>query len=404
MCLPRYYESLVVDIAKEKLEMIRRTVFMLAATGLMLAATAVSAQERTYTAAQHDYRVVTVADGLVHPWSMAWLPNGDMLVTEKPGRLRIVRDGNLLPEPVSGVPEVFYQGQGGLFEVLPHPDFASNQTIYLSFAKPVGDNSTTAIIRARLENGNLSDVTEIFAANASGRSHFGGKLVFDQEGYLFLTLGDRQAPSTGDLAAHPAQDLSNHAGVIVRLNEDGSVPSDNPFVGERGALPEIWSYGHRSPQGLAIHPQTGDLWMTEHGPQGGDELNLVIPGANYGWPVVGYGVNYGTSSPIHERQTMTGMESPTRFWTPSIATSGLLIYSGDKFPQWQGDIFVGGLAGQVISRLEMTEDFRSVVREEELLYGMGRIRDIREGPDGYIYVAIEDRQGAPTAVVRMEPL
>lgn len=384
--------------------MIRRTVFMLAATGLLLAATAVSAQERTYTAAQHDYRVVAVADGLVQPWSMAWLPNGDMLVTEKPGRLRIVRDGNLLPEPVSGVPEVFYQGQGGLFEVLPHPDFASNQTIYLSFAKPVGEGSTTAIIRGRLENGNLSEVTEIFSASASGRSHYGGKLVFDQAGYLFLTLGDRQTPSTGDLSAHSAQNLSLHQGVIVRLHEDGTVPSDNPFVGERGALPEIWTYGHRSPQGLAIHPQTGDLWMTEHGPQGGDELNLVKPGANYGWPVVGYGVNYGTSSPIHERQSMTGMESPTRFWTPSIATSGLFIYSGDKFPQWQGDIFVGGLAGQLISRLEMSEDFRSVVREEELLYGMGRIRDIREGPDGYIYAAIEDRQGAPTAVVRMEPL
>lgn len=384
--------------------MIRRTVFMLAATGLLLAATAVSAQERAYTAAQHDYRVVSVADGLVQPWSMAWLPNGDMLVTEKPGRLRIIRDGNLLPEPVSGVPEVFYQGQGGLFEVLPHPDFATNQTIYLSFAKPVGDNSTTAIIRGRLENGNLSDVTEIFAANASGRSHYGGKLVFDQEGHLFLSLGDRQAPSTGDLAAHSAQDLSNHSGVIVRLNEDGTVPGDNPFVGESNALPEIWSYGHRSPQGLAIHPQTGDLWMTEHGPQGGDELNLVKAGANYGWPVVGYGVNYGTSSPIHERQTLTGMESPTRFWVPSIAASGLFIYSGDKFPQWQGDIFVGGLAAQLISRLEMSEDFRSVVREEELLYGMGRIRDIREGPDGYIYAAIEDRQGAPTAIVRMEPL
>ncbi len=384
--------------------MIRRTVFMLAGAGLLLAATAVSAQERNYTAAEHNYRVVPVADGLVQPWSMAWLPNGDMLVTEKPGRLRIIRDGNLLPEPVSGVPEVFYQGQGGLFEVLPHPDFATNQTIYLSFAKPVGDNSTTAIIRARLENGNLSDVTEIFAANASGRSHYGGKLVFDQDGHLFLALGDRQSPSTGDLAAHPAQDLSNHAGVIVRLNEDGTVPSDNPFTGQSGALPEIWSYGHRSPQGLAFHPQTGDLWMTEHGPQGGDELNLVKPGANYGWPVVGYGVNYGTSSPIHQSQTMTGMESPTRFWVPSIAASGLFIYSGDKFPLWQGDIFVGGLAGQLISRLEMSEDFRSVVREEELLYDMGRIRDIREGPDGYIYAAIEDRQGAPTAIVRMEPL
>lgn len=383
--------------------MLRSVLKTFASTGLILAVTAVSAQERTFTAAQHDYRVVPVAEGLVQPWSMAWLPNGDMLITEKPGRLRLVRDGELLPEAIPGVPEVFYQGQGGLFEVLPHPDFADNQTIYLSFAKPVGEGSTTAIIRAQLENDRLTNVTEIFAANASGRSHYGGKLAFDDEGHLFLTLGDRQAPSTGDLAAHPAQDLSNHQGVIVRLTEDGAVPSDNPYVGEQGVLPEIWTHGHRSPQGLAFHPETGDLWMTEHGPQGGDELNLVTPKANYGWPVVGYGVNYGTGSPIHERQTLTGMESPTRFWVPSIGASGLMIYDGDQFPEWKGDIFVGGLASARVSRLEMDEDFRSVVREEELVYGMGRVRDIRQGPDGYIYVALEDRQGAETAVVRMEP-
>ena len=386
--------------------MIFRTVSKLTSTAslMLFIVAAASAQEKTYTAAQHNYRVVPVVEGVVQPWSMAWLPNGDMLVTEKPGRLRIVRDGKLLPEAVPGVPQVFYQGQGGLFEVLPHPDFEENQTIYLSFAKPVGDGSTTAVIRARLENDRLTDVTEIFAADASGRSHYGGKMAFNEDGYLFLTAGDRQAPSTGDLTAHPAQDLSNHQGVIVRLNADGTIPNDNPFVGEQGVLPEIWSYGHRSPQGLAIHPETGDLWMTEHGPQGGDELNLVIPGANYGWPVVGYGVNYASSTPIHERQTLTGMESPKRFWVPSIATSGLMIYDGDKFPEWQGDIFVGGLAGELVSRLEMGEDFREVIREEELVYGMGRVRDVRQGPDGYIYVAIEDRAGAPTAVVRLEPL
>jgi glucose/arabinose dehydrogenase len=335
---------------------------------------------------------------------MAWLPNGDMLVTEKPGRLRIIRNGQLLPEAVPGVPPVFYQGQGGLFEILPHPDFAENQWVYLSFAKPVGENSTTAVIRARLENDRLSDVTEIFAAQANGRSHYGGKLAFDNDGYLFLTLGDRQAASTGDLTAHPAQDLSNHHGVIVSLHEDGRVPSDNPFIGQAGALPEIWTYGHRSPQGLAVHPETGDLWMTEHGPQGGDELNLVTPAANYGWPVVGYGVNYASSTPIHERQTLTGMTSPTRFWVPSIAASGLMIYDGDKFPMWRGSIFVGALAAERISRLEMDETYRAVIREEELAYGMGRIRDVRQGPDGFIYVAVEDRAGAPTAIVRLEPL
>lgn len=374
-------------------------------TGLILVvAASASAQDKTYYAAHHNYRVATVADGLVQPWSMAWLPNGDMLVTEKPGRLRIIRNGQLLPEAVPGVPPVFYQGQGGLFEILPHPDFAENQWVYLSFAKPVGENSTTAVIRARLENDRLSDVTEIFAAQANGRSHYGGKLAFDNDGYLFLTLGDRQAASTGDLTAHPAQDLSNHHGVIVRLHEDGRVPSDNPFIGQAGALPEIWTYGHRSPQGLAVHPETGDLWMTEHGPQGGDELNLVTPAANYGWPVVGYGVNYASSTPIHERQTLTGMTSPTRFWVPSIAASGLMIYDGDKFPMWRGSIFVGALAAERISRLEMDETYRAVIREEELAYGMGRIRDVRQGPDGFIYVAVEDRAGAPTAIVRLEPL
>ncbi|MGB4247807.1 MAG: PQQ-dependent sugar dehydrogenase [Pseudohongiellaceae bacterium] len=383
-----------------------RNVFKLVSTSLLLVgvATSASAQDKTYYAAHHNYRVATVADGLVHPWSMAWLPNGDMLVTEKPGRLRIIRDGQLLPEAVPGVPPVFYEGQGGLFEILPHPDFEENQWVYLSFAKPVGDNSTTAIIRARLENDRLTDVTEIFAAEANGRSHYGGKMAFDSEGYLYLTAGDRQVPPSGDLAAHPAQDVSNHHGVIVRLHDDGRVPEDNPLVGQAGAMPEIWSYGHRSPQGLAVHPETGDLWMTEHGPQGGDELNLITPGANYGWPVVGYGVNYGSSAPIHERQTVAGMESPTRFWVPSIAVSGLMIYDGDKFPMWQGSVFVGALVGERISRLEMAEDGRTVIREEELAYDMGRIRDVRQGPDGYIYAAIEDRAGAPTAVVRLEPL
>ncbi|MDT8429176.1 MAG: PQQ-dependent sugar dehydrogenase [Pseudomonadales bacterium] len=385
----------------------RRSFFQLAGAGLLLlvAASSVVAQERTYYAAHHDYRAVPVVEGLVHPWSMAWLPNGDMLITEKPGRLRIVRNGRLLPEAVPGTPEVHYEGQGGLFEVLPHPDFAENNWLYLSYAKPVGDSdSTTAIIRGQLVNDRLTNVVEIFAAQASGRSHYGGKMVFDADGYLFLSAGDRQAPSVGDLTAHPAQDLSNHHGVIVRLHDDGRVPNDNPFIGQEGVLPEIWSYGHRSPQGLAIHPETGDLWMTEHGPQGGDELNRIIPAANYGWPVVGFGVNYVSSSPIHERQTLTGMQTPSRIWVPSIATSGLMIYTGDKFPMWRGNIFAGALAGEQVARLQMNEDYRSVVVEETLAYGMGRVRDVRQGPDGYIYLAIEDRAGAPTNIVRLEPL
>ena len=364
-----------------------------------------------YQSAHHDYRVVPVAEDLVQPWSMAWLPNGDMLITEKPGRLRMVRDGQLLPEAIPGTPEVLYKGQGGLFEVVPHPDFNENQWVYLTFAKPnaneVDDGSTTAIARGRLQDDRLTNVVELFAAQAAGFGHYGGKLVFDGEGHMFLTLGDRQDFSFGDreaLMAHSAQDRSNHKGVIVRLNDDGTVPDDNPFVGVDGVLPEIWSYGHRSPQGLAIHPITGDLWESEHGPQGGDEINLIEPGNNYGWPVVGRGVNYGAfGRPIHVGISEEGMTSPTNFWVPSIATSGLMIYSGDKFPMWVGDIFSGALAGEQLARVHLDDEYRSVVLEETLAYDMGRIRDVRQGPDGYIYLAISDRQAGPSPIVRLEP-
>ena len=364
-----------------------------------------------YQSAHHDYRVVPVAEDLVQPWSMAWLPNGDMLITEKPGRLRMVRDGQLLPEAIPGTPEVLYKGQGGLFEVVPHPDFNENQWVYLTFAKPdaneVDDGSTTAIARGRLQDGRLTNVVELFAAQAAGFGHYGGKLVFDGEGHMFLTLGDRQDFSFGDrdaLMAHSAQDRTNHKGVIVRLNDDGTVPDDNPFVGVDGVLPEIWSYGHRSPQGLAIHPITGDLWESEHGPQGGDEINLIEPGNNYGWPVVGRGVNYGAfGRPIHVGISEEGMTSPTNFWVPSIATSGLMIYSGDKFPMWVGDIFSGALAGEQLARVHLDDEYRSVVLEETLAYDIGRIRDVRQGPDGYIYLAISDRQAGPSPIVRLEP-
>ncbi len=366
----------------------------------------------TYESAHHDYKVVSVAEDLVQPWSMAWLPNGDMLITEKPGRLRLVRNGQLLPEAIPGTPEVLYKGQGGLFEVVPHPNFSDNQWVYLTFAKPnaneIDDGSTTAIVRGRLEDDRLTNVVELFAAQASGFGHYGGKLVFDGEGHMFLTLGDRQDFSFGDreaLMAHSAQDRSNHQGVIVRLNDDGTVPDDNPFVGVDGVLPEIWSYGHRSPQGLAIHPITGDLWESEHGPQGGDELNLVEPGNNYGWPVVGRGVNYGAfGRPIHVGISEEGMTSPTNFWVPSIATSGLMIYSGDKFPMWVGDIFSGGLIGEQLARVHLDDEYRNVVMEETLAYDMGRIRDVRQGPDGYIYLAISDRQAGPSPIVRLEPV
>ena len=376
----------------------------LTAAGLFLSvATSVWGQSDVLGSAHHDYRVVTVVEGLEIPWCMTWLPGGDMLITERPGRLRIVRDGRLLPDPVPGVPTVHTEGQGGLFDVLPHPDFASNRLLYLSYADPNDGDSTTRVVRAKFENDRLSDLEEVFKAVSQGRGHFGGKLAFNRDGHLFITVGDRQARPEGDLEAHPAQNVSNHHGTTIRLHDDGRVPDDNPFVGRAGARPEIWSYGHRNPQGLAIHPQTGDVWITEHGPQGGDELNRVEPGKNYGWPVVGYGVNYRTGLAIHEGTMREGMKHPDHFWVPSIATSGLMIYTGDRFPEWRGHIFAGGLAGEQIARLSLSADGRSVEREETLVQEFGRIRDVRQGPDGYIYVALEDEDGALTPVVRLEP-
>lgn len=384
--------------------MSRRSTPILAAAMTLIATSSVAAQDagEFRRSAWHDYRIVTVAEGLVNPWAMAFLPNGDMLVTERPGRLRIVRDGELLPEPVRGLPEIYVRGQGGLLDVVPHPDFGSNNTVYISYSKPQGgDASTTAIIRARFENDALYDVEEIFEADSEGRGHYGSRIVFDGQGHIFFSVGDRQAPPRGDLESHPAQDRSNHHGTINRLMEDGSIPPDNPFVGQDGIEPSIYSWGHRNPQGLILDPSTGDIWLTEHGPQGGDELNYVVEGANYGWPVVGYGVNYGSGSAIHEATMREGWENPRHIWVPSIGTSGLMMYDGERFPAWRGDIFAGGLTGEVLVRLTVDGDV--VTGSEDLVQQVGRIRDVRQGPDGFIYLAIEDRRGNPSPIVRLEP-
>src|SRR5687768_7786565 len=367
-------------------------------------ASAQSADQRVLRSALHDYRVTTVVPELVQPWSIAFLPGGDILITERPGRLRIVRNGKLVPEPVAGVPAVMHTSQGGLLEVMPHPSFASNRLLYLSYSKAGATEAqaTTVLARGRFENDRLADVQEIVTAVAQRRNHLSGKIAFDGRGYLFLSAGDRQSPPQGDLEAHPAQDLSNHQGKIVRLHDDGRVPSDNPFVSRAGARPEIWSYGHRNVQGLVIHPETGDLWANEHGPQGGDELNRIEPGKNYGWPVIGYGVNYNTGLAIHAGTHRDGMQQPVNVWVPSIGISGLMIYTGDKFPQWKGNMFAGGMNGQQLSRL--TLDGQRVVSQELLVQRMGRIRDVRQGPDGYIYLVTDDREGKPTPVYRMEPV
>jgi len=351
----------------------------------------------------HDFRIVTVAEGLVNPWSMTFLPNGDMLVTERPGRLRIVRDGELMAASVEGLPEIYVRGQGGLLDVVVHPDFRRNSMLYISYSKPGEEDgsSTTAIIRARFENDALHDVEELFVANSAGRGHYGSRIIFDGQGHIFFSVGDRQASTNADLPTHPAQDRSNHHGTINRLMEDGTIPPDNPFIGTAGVEPSIYSYGHRNPQGLIFIPETGDIWATEHGPQGGDEFNRILPGLNYGWPVVGFGVNYGSGTTIHEGTMREDVEPPAHFWVPSIATSGLMHYTGERFPAWHGNVFVGGLAGEQMARLTLDGDV--VVSEETLLQGLGRVRDIRQGPDGFIYVALEDRSGEPSALVRLEP-
>jgi glucose/arabinose dehydrogenase len=367
-----------------------------------LAGTSLAAAETHYST-WHDFRVVTVADGLERPWSLAFLPDGDLLITEKPGRLRIVRDGRLLDEPVAGLPAIHSEGQGGLLDLVPHPGFMDNRWLYLSYSKPLAHGeSSTAVIRGHLRDGRLEAVEELFEAQSRGSGHYGCRMAFDGEGHLFVTIGDRQAPPEGDLEAHPAQDLSNHHGVVLRLNEDGSVPPDNPFVGQAGALPEIWSYGHRNAQGLVVDAESGNVWITEHGPQGGDELNLIRPGLNYGWPVIGYGVNYQSGSAIHGGTHRDGMEQPETVWVPSIGVSGLALYRGNAFPNWRGSLLAGGLSGERLELLDL--DGRKVVRMETVLQGIGRIRDVRVGPEGYVYLAIDNRDGKSSPVLRLEPV
>ena len=384
--------------------MVRTFLSAVAVGVLVLTGTGVSSNT-TFKSALHDYRVVPFVEALVQPWSIAFLPGGDTLITERPGRLRIVRNGKLLPQPVEGVPQVYYvSSQAGLLEVAPHPNFATNRLLYLTYSKLKADGKepTTALARGRFENDRLTGVTQLFESVSTGRGHFGGKIAFDKNGFVFLSLGDRQVAPEGNLEAHPAQDLTNHHGKMIRLHDDGRVPADNPFVSRAGARPEIWSYGHRNVQGLVIHPETGEVWANEHGPQGGDELNLILPGKNYGWPVVGFGVNYKTGLAIHKGTHGPDMEQPKHVWVPSIGISGLMIYSGDRFPGWKGNVFSGGMVGQQLVRLTMQG--QRIAGMETLVPDMGRIRDVRQGLDGYIYLVIDDRDGKPTPVYRMEPI
>jgi glucose/arabinose dehydrogenase len=352
-----------------------------------------AAEAQVIQSERHAFRVTTVVEGLEHPWGLAFLPGGDLLVTERPGRLRLIRGGVLEAEPIAGVPEVWASGQGGLLDVALHPDFERNRLVYLSYSKPGERGATTAVIRGTFDGARLADIEEIFEADAwtRNRVHFGSRLLFDRDGYLFISIGDRGV-------MQEAQNLANHQGTIVRLHDDGRVPADNPFVGRSGARPEIWAYGIRSPQGVALHPITGALWESEHGPRGGDEINLIQPGRNYGWPTITYGINYNGEA-ITDITEKEGMEQPLHYWVPSIAASGLAIYDGDAFPEWRGNAFVGGLAGQQLARVSF-DGTRSVSEETLLTELKERIRDVRSGPDGYLYLLVD----APSArVLRLEP-
>jgi glucose/arabinose dehydrogenase len=340
---------------------------------------------------------VTVASGLQNPWGLAFLPDGRMLVTERPGRMRIVTPAGALGEPLQGLPKVEAARQGGLLDVAIDPKFADNALVYWSYSEADpegGPGNSTAVARGKLEGKRLSNVQVIFrqAPKFSSNLHFGSRLAFARDGRLFITLGDRFS------RRDDAQLLANHHGKIVRIEADGRVSADNPFIGTPGALPEIWSYGHRNVQGAAIHPVTGELWATEHGPQGGDELNVVEAGKNYGWPVITYGANYGSGTKIGEGTAKAGMEQPLTYWVPSIATSGLAFLTSDRYPGWKGNAFIGGLAGQVLVRLEL--DGRKVVKEHRLLQDLNeRIRDVRQGPDGWLYVLTDSANGR---VIRLE--
>jgi glucose/arabinose dehydrogenase len=374
-----------------------KRVALAAALALILAQPPARAGDQPLTADTQygKVRVVTAAEGLEHPWGMAFLPDGRALVTERPGRLRMVGTDGKLGMPLEGVPAVSVTGQGGLLDVQLDPEFAKNRWVYLSYAEPREGGNGTAVARGKLTERGLDDVQVIFRQDVTidGRHHFGSRLVFGRDGRLFVTLGDRNSERAR------AQTLDSHIGKVVRIERDGKVPADNPFVGRADAKPEIWSYGHRNVQGAALHPATGELWTHEHGPKGGDELNRDRAGLNYGWPKVTYGVEYSGKT-ISESPTAPGIEPPVHYWVPSIATSGLLFYTGDRFPKWKGNAFVGGLASQQVSRLEM--DGNRVVREEVLLKGVlnQRVRDVEQGPDGFIYLLTDEDNGK---LLRIEP-
>lgn len=327
----------------------------------------------------HDYEVV-VPD-LTIPWGFVFLPDGSMLINEKEGKMIHFKEGSKME--VQGVPEVFNRGQGGLLDIALHPNYNENGWIYFTFSSPGDNGANTALMRAKLENNSLVNKELLYKAtpNTTKTPHFGSRIVFDNEGYLYFTIGDR-----GDRDINP-QDLTKDGGKVYRLNDDGTIPADNPFLSEPNAKRAVYSFGHRNPQGMALHPETGKVWTHEHGPKGGDEINIIKKGANYGWPVISYGINYDGTT-LTELTEKEGMEQPLHYWDPSIAPSGMAFISSDKYPGWKGDLMVGSLKFQYMNKVVLKDG--KVVKEERFLDGLGRVRTIHQAPDGYIYVGIEN--------------
>jgi aldose sugar dehydrogenase len=370
-----------------------KRIALLAALLVQACAGSADARDRTIDSQTGPVRIETVAGGLSHPWAVAFLPDGSMLVTEREGRLRRVgRDGQLSP-PLAGVPAVFARGQGGLLDVALEPAFADSRMVYLSYAEPGEGGAGTAIARGQLNAAQtaLENVQVIFRQQpkVSGGQHFGSRLVFARDGTLFVTMGER-------FKFEPAQDLSSHLGKIVRINRDGSVPRDNPFVSRSDARPEIWSYGHRNSQGAAINPRTGVLWEIEHGPRGGDELNIPEAAKNYGWPLVSWGVHYSGQA-IPKPPTRPDLAQSIYQWTPVISPSGMAFYTADAFPAWRGNLLLGGLSSEAVTRLTLDGD--RVTAEERIPIGV-RVRDVRQGPDGAVYVLTDESDGA---LLRLTP-
>ena len=381
-------------------------IFALVGCSLLQNSPSISRENDNLTTSQSDvagsFQKTTIVEGLEHPWSMAWLPNGEMLITERPGRLRIVRNGVLDPNPIPGTPEVFAVGQGGLMDVSLHPNFSENRLIYLTYSHGSQQSNRTRVARATFDGTALQNLEVIFEVDQTkrGGQHFGSRIVWLSDGTMLVSLGDGGNPPLqldGELIRQQAQNLNSHLGKIVRLNDDGSIPEDNPFVASDNANPSIWSYGHRNIQGITVDRATNRIWSTEHGSRGGDELNLIEAGNNYGWPLATHSEEY-TGGEISEFRSLPGMVDPKVVWTPAIAPSGLAIYSGDRFPEWQGNLFAGGLVSQDVRRLELDPE-GNVTDRESIAIGQ-RVRDVRQSPDGLLYILTDEPDGQ---LIRLEP-